>query len=179
MIHSPYSSQATYKQLCLLLPALSIIVLALVLELPWHIEAFSRVTPLLPMCGIYYWTIYRPTLVPYAFLFAFGLIQDVLLGYPLGISSMLLMIFRYVVFTQHRVFAKQMFWGVWLGFNIFLASYSVAQWGLFSLYYAQWVPAKYVLLQTVLTALLYPLMHQLYNKLYACLPLEIPHALRT
>ena len=70
------------------MPSASILALMLVNALPTRLPGFAPVVPLLPLIGVYYWSIYRPDLMPPALAFGLGILNDVIAGIPLGVSSL-------------------------------------------------------------------------------------------
>lgn len=88
---------------------LDIQVLPLMFELPVYTVFF------LPT--IYYWAIYRPTIIPPWLLFLFGLLKDLFMAYPyIGLSSAVYII-AYILTKQQRSYLSgQYFIMVWAGY---------------------------------------------------------------
>ena len=60
------------------------LLLVMVSVLPMHIPFFGTVSPVLSLMAVYYWSIFRPDLMPSFAVFGAGLFQDILSGTPLG-----------------------------------------------------------------------------------------------
>ena len=74
--------------------------------------------PALPLIAVFYWTLYRPDLMPPVAAFVIGLLQDILGGLPLGVSACVLVGVHAAVNTQRRFFIGKSFAVVWLGFAL-------------------------------------------------------------
>src|SRR5882757_800049 len=73
-------------------PTATILILALLSVLPLRFPDYAAVAPLLALAGIYYWTIYRPNLLPPAAVFLCGLVLDLLSGAPLGVAALVFLL---------------------------------------------------------------------------------------
>lgn len=131
---------------------------------PW--EKWLLIGPSLVLMTCYYWLLYYPTTISYLFLFVLGIMIDAMTGSILGISSLLLMMFRVVVRTQYRWFIAGDFWGVWLGFAAMSLVFFTAQWLFFSLYLQRLMPISAPLFTWLVTATLYPFLHKMLNHIY-------------
>ncbi len=56
--------------------------------------------------------------MPYSATFAAGLLQDVLLGTPLGVFTLTFLVTRAIVFDGRGVVQGRPFWALWLGFGL-------------------------------------------------------------
>lgn len=154
----------------LLGPGLLSVIFVLISATPMHIQGLSEWIPLFTMMAIYYWGLYRPALMPYWFVFALGLMQDALFGMPLGVSSFLNLLFRFLVVQQGRMFAKEAFWALWFGFALLSVIIFLLYWTLITLITSRPMPVETATVQWMMTVGLYPLVHQLFNLLYKTLP---------
>lgn len=80
------------------------------------------------LIAVYYWSLYRPTLLPVWLVFIAGFITDAVSGAPLGVSAALYVLVRWVIGQQRRYLAGQNFPVVWLGFMFVLAFSLLFQW---------------------------------------------------
>jgi len=103
------------------LPTVTILILALLSVLPLRFPDYAAVAPLLALAGLYYWTIYRPELLPPAAVFLCGVVLDLLSGAPLGIAALVFLLTRIVVLPQRRFFVDRLFPFVWGGFTLLAA----------------------------------------------------------
>ena len=73
-----------------LVPCALTFAMLLVGVVPLHVTAFQAIAPSLPLIAVFYWTLYRPDLMPAVAVFAIGLLQDILFGLPIGFLSIIL-----------------------------------------------------------------------------------------
>jgi rod shape-determining protein MreD len=76
------------------------------------------VAPVLPLVSIYHWTIYRPNLLPVFTVFILGLMQDFLMGTPVGVNVLVFLTVYGIVLSQRRFFAEKSFIFYWFGFAV-------------------------------------------------------------
>ncbi len=94
-------------------PALVTIFLLIVYLMPKHISGLGNIMPLLPLMSIFYWGLRYAAFMPYWFVFLLGVVSDSLTGMPIGISSVLYMIFLLVLHAQHKYIYKEGFIIIW------------------------------------------------------------------
>ena len=116
-----------------LLPAGAVLVFLLVQAIPWRLPEFAAVVPLLPLVGVYYWAVYRPELLPASVAFGLGLINDIIVGGPLGVSSLVFLMVQGMTASQRRFFHGKSFLVVWCGFGLVAAGAILLQWILVSI----------------------------------------------
>ncbi len=127
--------------------------------------------PLFSIMLLYYLAVFQASLVPSWLVFLLGLIQDVVLGIPTGMSSLLLLLFRLLIVWQRRFVAGQHFVVLWIGFALASAVFFFVLWAALSLYHYDARPALGFVLQWLAAATLYPLVHSLMQ--YAIAKLRI------
>jgi rod shape-determining protein MreD len=138
------------------IPTLTTIVLLTVSVLPLHIPDYAAVAPLLALAGVYYWTIYRPELLPPVAVFIAGVVFDLLSGAPLGVTPLLLLLARALVMSQRRFFVNRLFPFVWCGFTLVAAAGIAFLWALGSLVEGTMLDMRAAILQWVLTVASFP-----------------------
>jgi len=139
-----------------LTPFVTTLALVLLGTLPLPLPGFTTVMPWLTLMAVYYWSIYRPDLLPLVATFLLGLVQDSLSGTPLGLNVSVLLVVQGVVVSQRRFFHGKSFMVVWSGFAV-LASGAVAlNWVLAMAFYAALASPTPALFQLVLTVALFP-----------------------
>lgn len=143
----------------------SIAVLALLAALPWGLPPLHRFfLPLLPVAAIHFWSLRHPDLVPEWYVFATGLLLDVLTHGPLGYWP-LVYLSAHVMGVLSAPYAHH---GVLLRVALFggaLFAVTVISWGAASLYFlerADVVPyAIGALLAAAGSAVILPVLHLL------------------
>jgi rod shape-determining protein MreD len=68
------------------------------------------------LASIYYWAVYRPTMVPAWFVFVCGIFLDVMSGNPVGLHGLIFVATQSFVKDQRRFLTTQPFFIIWLGF---------------------------------------------------------------
>lgn len=110
------------------------------------------------LMGLYYWSIYRPTLLPRWLVFTLGCLMDVLSGFPIGINALLFLIFQWIVGEQRKILMAQPFLFVWFGFFMVAMSSVTAQWAAFSLIDMHLHAFKPLITSALLGTALFPLI---------------------
>lgn len=141
-------------------------------SVPYPLAAFFK-APLLLMI-IYYWSVYRPTLLPPWLVFMGGLVFDIISGAPyLGLSAILFLVCRMVVVDQRRFLTGQAFPMVWIGFCALNIAFHLLQWGVFSALNLRWMPVQEFSASLLLGIVIFPLFYLLLHMTHKTLPAEI------
>ncbi|MBP7336201.1 rod shape-determining protein MreD [Niveispirillum sp.] len=149
-----------------LLPFSVTILAMLVGMVPLPLPGYAMVTvPLMLMC-LFYWVIHRPDLLRPLVVFMIGLLQDLIGGTPIGMTSMVLITAYWLLITQRRFFLGRSFVMLWIGFALVATGAAVVQWAVFALMTAKILDAGPVLVQAVLGVALFPLMAWLLQRLH-------------
>src|SRR5260221_7946824 len=114
-------------------PFVITLLLALVPVLPLHLPHDTDLVPAFTLMSVFYWTVYRPDLMPASAVVAIGIIQDFAAGAPLGITSVILLGTYGVVLGQRRLFVGKPFAMAWSGFVLTAAAATAVSWALASL----------------------------------------------
>jgi rod shape-determining protein MreD len=134
--------------------------------------------PFFLLMAVYYWAIYRPTVMPVAYTFILGLVMDLLTELPLGLSAFVLLSLQMVVRHSRLFLMGQPYVMVWLGFGILSLAYTLSFWFLMSLANFQFVPMSslvQMLVAALLSVLLFPLASLLLQAVHRLLPIESSH----
>jgi rod shape-determining protein MreD len=129
--------------------------------LPLHIPAFASASPALTLIAVFYWTLYRPDLMPAWTAFVLGLLQDILLGMPLGVGACVLIAVHALANTQRRFFAGKSFGVTWTGFAGVALLASMLGWALTCAYYGVLLAPRATLFEWLVTIGLFPLLSRL------------------
>jgi rod shape-determining protein MreD len=147
-------------------PPVSALFFLLCTNMPLRVPHLNEAMTALLMTAIYYWGLFRSAQMPYLLVFALGLAYDVMSGLPPGLSSFAWLILRGMVHVYGRLFAIGAFWGVWAGYALSSALSMLVEWILLAYYRGHWPPALPVFQFWAAAALLYPLPHLLFSRLY-------------
>ena len=147
-----------------LLPFGLTLALVLVNAVPTRLPGFAPVVPLLPLIGVYYWAIYRPELLPPSVAFALGLVNDVISGTPLGVSSLVYLLTQGMTASQRRFFHSKPFLIAWWGFSLVGMGAFSLQWALVSLIVGRMLEVRAVMFEFLMTVSFYPLLGWLFAR---------------
>ena len=104
-----------------ILPFAITVLLALAAAAPSRVPELAALMPAVTLISVYYWTIFRPDLMPALAVFAIGLFQDILSGVPLGVNALVLLLVYALVLGQRRFFLGKSFFVMWWGFLLIVA----------------------------------------------------------
>jgi rod shape-determining protein MreD len=97
------------------------LIVVVVKVVPLRLPAYSVIAPDLVLMAVFYWTVHRPDLLRPWGAFLVGLLDDILTGTPLGVSSLVLLLVHWTIITQHRLFRGLSFALLWCGFAVVAA----------------------------------------------------------
>ena len=147
------------------IPVTVTVMLVFAASLPWRLPAFVEVTPAFAVMAVFYWTIYRPERFPHAATFGIGVLQDLLAATPLGMTALVLLIVQGVVASQRTFFRGKPFLVVWWGFSLVMPAVGLLSWIISSACFGALVPPLPIVVQVVLTMLLFPIFVLLFRPL--------------
>lgn len=126
--------------------------------------------PHLVLMAVYYWAIFRPTLVPPALCFALGLVMDSLAGLPLGMNAIVLVVVRWLVSDQRRFLMGQPYVTLWAVFGLVMVLSACLEWGLYGLKDMAWTPFPRMMIQAAVSICLFPFVTVLLIAVHRILP---------
>lgn len=137
--------------------AVATTLLAIVISIqPVAIPGYAALTPAFTLMTVYHWTIYRPNLLPSTGLFVLGLLQDLLAGATLGMTSLILLLVRASLLPQRRHFIGRPFPFVWAGFSLLTCGAMLLSWTLHCLLDRPALDFRGTVFRAVLTISLFP-----------------------
>ena len=147
-----------------LLPFSLTLLLVLLDAMPTRLPGFAAVAPLLPLISVYYWAIYRPELLPPSVAFALGVINDVIIGTPLGVSALVYLLVQGMTASQRRFFHGKSFLVAWWAFGLVAVVALMLQWILVSVIFGHMLAPQAVIVEFVMTVAFYPLLSWLFAR---------------
>ncbi|SLN72369.1 rod shape-determining protein MreD [Oceanibacterium hippocampi] len=138
-------------------PALLTLLLILLVNLRIGLAGLAEVAPQVAMMSVFYWTVHRPYLMAAPVVFVLGLVEDILLGTPLGLNALALLVISGIAESQRAVFVGQAFIVNWVGFTIICGFAVLLTWLMVCLYYLTLIDPTVSLIQLAITILLFPL----------------------
>lgn len=149
---------------------LCVMVLLLLSAFPFYLVGIGDLRPAFLLMAVYYWAITAPdTLRPLA-AFAAGLLLDLIAGYPLGVTALVLVAAQWALRAQRKFMMNQPFRVLWACFALVAFLASLFQWLVFSGFDGAFLPLKPIFASMLLSVLLFPLFAPLFarvNKILA------------
>ena len=138
------------------LPALSAVLLVMLVNLPVTLTGGLFPAPLLALTAVYFWALVRPDLMPPYLVLVIGLFEDLLSGGPAGIWATGFMAAYALVDRQRENLAGLAGAAAVLGFGAAMALAATATFVLTWIMYMRQPPLAPLLLASVFTVLFYP-----------------------
>lgn len=130
----------------------------------------GEIRPMFVLMAVYYWAIYRPTLVPPFVVFALGIVMDIISDYPLGMNAFVLLAVQWSVRRQRVFLMGQSYGMVWIGWAAVCALAACLHWLLFSLFSWQVISPQPAISSVILSIGLYPLVTLILIGVHRILP---------
>ena len=147
------------------IPGLLVLILLLFSVMPFSIFGIGSVLPPFALIGIFYWGIYRPDLLPKIMIFIFGFLQDIMSGGPLGLWSLIFLIFHLVVENQRDFFIGKKFIIEWLSFIFIIPLVYIPVLFINLIFYERFPEFFSIYFQVIILISLYPIISSLMGKL--------------
>ena len=147
-------------------PAMITLLLILVSVVPLGIPSNLALQPIVALVSVYYWSVYRPDLMPIGAAFLIGLFVDLLVASPMGLTAALLVLVQWTTSNQQRVLVGKGFWAVWLGYAMISAGAAFLYWFVFSLFVQQFTDPSPLVLGYILGLLIYPAFSRVFGRLH-------------
>ena len=149
-----------------LVPFLSIFLMVLIMPLPIAFKfAGYWLAPSLPLVAIFLWTMYRPDLLPPLAVLVLGMIMDLLIDGPMGVSSLSFLTAYAIVASQRLYWLTLPRGGVLVGFITVLLACGAVAWLATSFAYGRFISPLPVLFEGVMSVLAFPLMREVFGPL--------------
>jgi len=131
-------------------------VLVVFSSLPFHIPGYGQVAANFTLMSVFYWAVFRPRLMPLAAVFAIGVLQDIVVGTPLGTNALVLVLVHTLVTRQGRVFRGKSFFVLWWGFGMVALGAGALGWAVITALSLAAIDPTPGFFQFSLTAALFP-----------------------
>ena len=128
------------------------------------------------LMAIYYWAIYRPTLMPAWLVFIAGILLDLLSGVPVGLNTIVFMLIQWSVRDQRRFLMGQNFLMIWIGFVVLSVMAGLLQWAMFGLVNWGWPPLTPLWMSTAFGGSIFPFVCVILHLTHKILPAPHPAA---
>jgi rod shape-determining protein MreD len=147
-------------------------ILLLISVISLSIPMAESVRPYFIIMGIYFWAIYRPTLIPPLLIFIMGLLYDLMMGFPLALHAALFVISYWVIKNQRLFFLGQSYFILWIGFCITCFSVLSVEYLFFSIFYHGFFNFMPLIGSFLLSAFLFPLLSFIFTRIHSLLPYD-------
>lgn len=134
-----------------------VFVLLMLSAFPFKIGDFGEIRPAFLLMAVYYWAIFRPSMLPPSATFAAGLLQDLLSGFPPGMTAATLVIVQHITRNQRKLMLGQHFVVIWAVMQLLALCVGIAQWMVYSLLEWHIMPLKPVFTSALMTGVFFPL----------------------
>jgi rod shape-determining protein MreD len=142
----------------LILPALTLIVAALIAVLPFGAgESVRACISFVPLVVVHYWSARRPHLMPATLVFATGLAIDVLTHGPVGFWSLMMLVAAALARLEEGFTGQSTLAGRAAVFSIAMLAVAALVWAVASGYNGQIIEGRPMLLAALVSIGLYPL----------------------
>lgn len=141
--------------------SLALIMLSVILI---HVPAIGSVAPNLGLIAVFYWTVYRPDLMPAIAVLPIGLWQDLLNGSPIGLNGLTLLIVYGVIVFQRVFFRGKSFLVIWWAFGLTAAFAALVFWLAVIAWHLRYVDPTPLMFQVVLTLTVFPFLYWLLSR---------------
>lgn len=148
------------RQITPFLVTLLLVMLALV---PLRVPNLAPIVPWLALVAVYYWTVYRPDLMPPLAVFGIGLFHDLATGTNVGVGALLLLLVHVAVLSQRRFFVSRSFLIIWIGFSVIAAGAMLLMWMVICTLEGELLSPRPVVFQYLITVAAYPPMAWLFT----------------
>lgn len=148
-------------------PGVTTALFILLSAVDFRIVGFEDFFPKISLIAIFYWTIYRASLMPAWLVFALGIFEDFVFGTPFGISSLINLLFWKTTKTQKKYFLRENFWVVWAVFGFASLIFSLIAYIIYSFYYGQFIISDQIFMQWIFSSLAYPILHKIFDGIHS------------
>ena len=126
--------------------------------------------PYFVLMPLFYWSIYRPTLIPPFLCFFIGLAIDIMSGMPPGLNAFMLVLLQWLIKDQRKFLMAQSYGTIWIVFGVLCLGALTAQWAMFGLSHWSWPSFEPALKSTALTTLIFPFVTWVHIAVHRMLP---------
>lgn len=147
----------------LAVPLGSILVAILMMPLPFGPKVWGfTIMPSLPLLAIFFWTLYRPELLPPAAVLLAGLLYDLLIAGPVGCSSIVFLA-AYGITRSQRIYWKTLqASGLFGGFLFVVVACETISWGAASFSFGRFLGPMPAVVEGITSIVFLPIARRLF-----------------
>lgn len=152
-----------FKLIVLHFIAISLVIFNFV---PLKIGGVTGLSLMFDLMMVHYFSVYRNYIFSNWFLFLLGIWHDSLHALPLGVTSLTYIVaVKFFTIINQRLVSKSDFSWLWQQFIFFAVFISLIKWMILSLYHSQAYPLLPIIMQIIISSLIYPIMYKLFEYL--------------
>lgn len=140
-------------------------------------KMIQEMRPPLVFLALFYWSVYRPTLVPLWAAFLMGLFIDLYSGF-LGLNALGFTLLRFFIVSQRRLFVGQPFIHMLLGVSVAAFFFYAMQWAVLTGIQGEYIPPMELFLKIVSSIVTFPLFVLLMRIAHRIIPSHGPVAVK-
>jgi len=140
------------------------VVLILFAVLPYGMPKSALAAPILALISVYYWSVFRPDLMPTSAAFLLGLLVDILSAGPPGLNALVFILVHWAASSQRRALAGKSFSVGWLGYFLIAAAAAVVTWAVACLFHTAILDYIPLLVSHAVGTAAYPLVAVLLSR---------------
>jgi rod shape-determining protein MreD len=167
---TPRSRRSLRDEVWTLAPAALTFVLMVVGFLPLQLPYFAAPAPMFSVIAVFYWSTYRPDLMPAPLAFALGLVHDVLSGGPIGLMALVLTLVHAFCINQRRILVGKSFVLGWVGFAFVAGGAAAVAWAATVALHMRLVDPSPALVQLIASMAIYPVLAWLFGRTEQLMP---------
>lgn len=131
----------------------------------------GQIKPYFLLMPVYYWSIYRPNIVPPVLIMVVGVLFDFVSGQPyIGLSAFILLLVQWIIKDQRLFLMAQPFIVIWLGFALTCFAAAILEWLLFSVLSFKIVAILPAMAEAGISILIFPALAWIMSMLARFLP---------
>lgn len=153
---APYSSARLVTGIRAGVPALATVLMILIAVLPTDFLRSGMMSFLVALTCVFYWSIYRPDLMPAWAAFLIGIFTDLVSGGPIGLSAIVLLAIHWIALGQRRALIGKAFPIAWLGYLLISAAACAIYWLIACIYFTSLLSLQPIVAVYIVGILVYP-----------------------
>lgn len=130
----------------------------------------DSIRPFFILMPIFYWSIYRPSLVSPLISFSFGILFDLISGFPIGIHAVFFLTTHIIIKKQRLFLMGQPYLMFWAGFAIISSAIHILQWLFFSIIHLDLIGFQNIFASNAITILFFPVIAMILAYIQKILP---------
>ena len=145
-------------------PLVLTLMIVIVNVVPLRLPSYSVIAPDLVLMAVFYWIVHRPDLLRPWGAFMVGILDDILVGTPLGVNAFVLLLVHWMIISQHKTLRTLSFGLLWLAFAVIALGAKLILVGLALVINRGLIDPMVLLAQFSFTVAVYPLIAMLMGR---------------